>query len=284
VTARARAALVLKLGGELLEQPADLARVAAGIAALARTSRLVVVHGGGKEIDAALKRAGIEKRQIDGLRITDDATLDIVIAVLAGAVNTRLVAALNTAGVRAVGLTGADASCGLSDRAEPHRAVDGRSVDLGQVGVPCADADMSLIRTLTADGFIPVAACIGVGRDGQLFNVNADTLAGHFAARLDARRLVIAGTTPGVLGDDGATVRELDAAGIASLVANRTATAGMVAKLRACEHAVAGGVDEVVIVDGRDAAALIAAATGDAPKAATRIAGLAPAATPSRGL
>ena len=156
---------------------------------------VVIVHGGGKEIDAALKRAGIEKRQVDGLRITDDATLDVVVAVLAGAINTRLVAALNAAGVRAVRLTGADANCGLSDAAAPHQAVDGRVVDLERVGVPSADADMRLLQTLSRDGFVPVVACIGIGREGQLFNVNADTLAGHLAARLGARRLVIAGTT-----------------------------------------------------------------------------------------
>src|SRR6185369_17979927 len=99
---------------------------------------LVVVHGGGKEIDAALRTAGIEKRQVDGLRITDQPTLEIVVAVLAGAVNTRFVAALNAAGVAAVGLTGADAQCGLAEIAPPHRAVDGRLVDLGRVGVPAA--------------------------------------------------------------------------------------------------------------------------------------------------
>jgi acetylglutamate kinase len=280
--------LVLKFGGELIEDKAHLATVVSAVETIAASGTpVVVIHGGGKEIDAALKRAGVEKRQIDGLRITDEATLEIVVSVLAGTVNTRFVAALNAIGVKAVGLTGADASCGLSDRAEPHRAVDGRRVDLEQVGVPRADADMTVIRTLTRDGFVPVVACIGAGRDGQLFNVNADTLAGHFAARLDARRLVIAGTTAGVLGDNGVTVDELDMAGIASLVANRTATAGMIAKLRACEHAIAGGVDEVVIVDGQDKTALVAAATGDAPTAATRIAasaGVAPAATPSRGL
>ena len=165
------------------------------------------MHGGGKEIDAALKVAGIEKRQVDGLRITDEATLDVVVSVLAGAVNTRFVAALNTAGVAAVGLTGADAACGLSAAAPPHQAVDGRIVDLGRVGVPEAGADMRLLQTLTAERFVPVIACIGLGRDGRLFNVNADTFAGHLAARLGARRLVIAGTTPGVLdaaGDDAA--------------------------------------------------------------------------------
>src|SRR6266540_2992140 len=128
--------LVLKIGGELLEDRARLATVVSAIATIASATPLVVVHGGGKEIDAALTSAGIEKRQVDGLRITDQATLDVVVAVLAGSVNTRLAAALNSAGVAAVGLTGADGACGLSQVAPPHQSVDGRTVDLGRVGVP----------------------------------------------------------------------------------------------------------------------------------------------------
>src|SRR5215204_6512874 len=104
--------LVLKFGGELLEESDRLASAVAAVKAIAVTGPVVVVHGGGKEIDAALKVARIEKRQVDGLRITDEATLDVVVSVVAGAVNTRFVAALNTAAVAAVGLTGADAACG----------------------------------------------------------------------------------------------------------------------------------------------------------------------------
>src|SRR5687768_17358550 len=163
------------------------------MARVADRAALVIVHGGGKEIDAALRAAGIEKRQVDGLRITDEATLAVVVGVPAGAVNTRLVAALNAAGVAAVGLTGADARCGLSDAAPPHRAVDGRTVDLGRVGIPSDAANMRVITTLVDGAFVPVMACIGLGADGRLFNVNADTMAGHLAARLGARRLVIAG-------------------------------------------------------------------------------------------
>ncbi len=119
--------LVLKFGGELLEDRAHLATVVSAIATLANTAPLVVVHGGGREIDAALKIAGIETRQVDGLRITDDATLDVVVSVLAGAVNTRFVAALNAAGVAAVGLTGADGLCGLSEGASVSDATGGCS-------------------------------------------------------------------------------------------------------------------------------------------------------------
>src|SRR5258708_4611632 len=263
--------LVLKCGGELLEDRAHLATVVVGITRIAPTAPLVIVHGGGKEIDAALSVAGIAKRQVDGLRITDEATLDVVVSVLAGAVNTRFVAALNAAGVAAVGLTGADGKCGLSVAASPHRAVDGRTVDLERVGIPSADADMRVLQTLVAGGFVPVVACIGLERTGKLLNVNADTVAGHLAARLHARRLVIAGTTPGVLGDGGTTLPVLESPAVAQLVNDGTATAGMIAKLRACEHALTGGVDDVVIVDGRSRAALEASAWSASPMSATLI-------------
>ena len=264
--------LVLKFGGELLEDRTHLANVVAAVSRIvAAGTPVVVVHGGGKEIDAALKAAGIEKRQVDGLRITDEPTLDIVVSVLAGAINTRFVAALNAAGVSAVGLTGADAQCGLSNAAPPHHAVDGRVVDLGRVGVPDDAADMRLLRTLTADAFVPVVACIGAGHDGRLFNVNADTFAGHLAARLGARRLVIAGTTPGVLDASGATLPVIGGDAIARLVGDGTATAGMIAKLRACEHALGAGVIDVVIVDGRNADTLAAAASSNPPASATRL-------------
>ncbi len=262
---------VLKFGGELLETPDAVAGAAAAVRALSAEGPLVVVHGGGREIDAALRAAGIEKRQVEGLRITDEATLALVVSVLAGSINTRFVAALVAAGVPAVGLTGVDAGCGRSAPAPPHRTVDGREVALGSVGLPSAAADVAVLRTLTADGFVPVVACIGATLDGRLLNVNADTLAGHFAARLRARRLVIAGTTPGVLAPGGATLPLVDAAGIARLIGEGTATAGMIAKLRACEQALAAGVDDVVIVDGRDPAVLAAAGVDTAPRAATRL-------------
>ena len=264
--------LVLKFGGELLEERSRMDGVVAAIARIAATgSPLIVVHGGGKEIDAALATAGVEKRQVEGLRITDEATLEIVVAVLAGAVNTRFVAALLAAGTQAVGLTGADGACALSVVAPPHRTVDGGAVDLGRVGLPSPNADMRVLHTLLDDGFVPVVASIGVDSEGRLLNVNADTMAGHLAGRLRARRLVIAGSTAGVLDAAGRTIPLLDPAAIGQLVAGGTATAGMIAKLRACEQALAGGVDDVVIVDGRDQDALRAAAAGRMPSAATRV-------------
>jgi acetylglutamate kinase len=264
--------LVLKFGGELLEERSRMNAVVAAVAEIAASGvPLVVLHGGGKEIDAALATAGVEKRQVEGLRITDEATLEIVVAVLAGVVNTRFVAALLAAGTPAVGLTGADGACGLSEVAPSHRTVDGRAVDLGRVGLPSPKADMRLLHTLMHDRFVPVVASIGADIDGRLLNVNADTMAGHLAGRLRARRLVIAGSTAGVLDAAGKTIPLLDPAAIGQLVSGGTATAGMVAKLRACEQALAGGVDDVVIVDGRDRDALRAAASGAVPGSATRV-------------
>jgi acetylglutamate kinase len=249
-TRNAKTPLVLKLGGELLEQPEDRARMAAGIVALARRRPLVVVHGGGKEIDAALAAAGIPKRQVDGLRITDAATLDVVVGVLAGSINTGLVAAVRRAGGRPVGLTGADAGVAVMRRAAPITSVAGETVDLGLVGTP-AGGDAALLAHLAASGYVPVVACIGATRQGELLNVNADTLAAHLAGALGAPRLIIAGGTAGVLDGEGRTIPRLTSAQAARLIAAGTANKGMVAKLQACRAAVRKGVGDVVIANGR---------------------------------
>jgi acetylglutamate kinase len=170
-----------------------------------------------------------------------------------------------------VGLTGADGGCGLCDQAPPHRSVDGRLVDLGRVGLPNGRSETRLLTTLTDAGFVPVVACIGLGDGGRLFNVNADILAGHLAARLAAKRLVVAGTTAGVLDGAGATVPVLEPHDVERMISGGTATAGMIAKLRACGQALAGGAGEVVIVDGRDQGALEAAVASAAPAKATRL-------------
>ena len=188
---------IVKLGGELLEPGADLRGLTRTLAVIAAEGPLVVVHGGGKEIDAECARRGIAKVAVDGLRVTDAATLDAVVTVLSGAVNTRLVAALAASATAAVGLTGADASCVLVEKAAPHRAVDGRLVDLGLVGTP------------------------------------------------------VGTSWPGVLDATQSLIAHLDPAGIDALVADGTASAGMVAKLTACRRALEAGVDEISIVDAR---------------------------------
>jgi acetylglutamate kinase len=263
---------VLKLGGELLEGEARLVPLAEAIAQASRTTTLAVVHGGGREVDAALARAGLQKRQVDGVRITDERTLGIVIEVLAGAVNTRFVAAIGAAGAAAVGLTGADAALVRVKPAEPHVGVDGRVTDLGLVGVPVPGSGAGLLQHLAAGGYVPVVASIGIGDDGALYNVNADTLAAHLAGTLGARRLVIAGATAGVLDADGRTIAALDRNARGRLMESGVASAGMVAKLRACEDALALGAHEVLLVDGRNpegVAALLAG--GTAESAVTRM-------------
>ena len=248
--------VVLKFGGELLEDPQRLTALAATLAKLARNTPIVVVHGGGREIDASLARVGIEKRQVDGLRITDDATLEIVVGVLAGLVNTRFVAALGAAGVSAVGLTGADAGIGRVKAAPPHRTTAGSMVDLGRVGEPIGKDKPSLLTDLCRKRYVPVVSSIGASRAGELFNVNADTLAAHLAGRLKSPRLIVAGATAGVLERDGSTIADMTFRDVDALVTSGGATAGMVAKLAACRHAIENGTREVFVADGKDLAGL----------------------------
>lgn len=244
--------LVLKLGGELLEQPEDLQHIAEGIASLAARASLVIVHGGGREIDAALAIAGIPKQQVDGLRVTDARTLDVVVAVLAGVINTRLVAALRRAGARPVGLTGADTAVVTVRRAAPVASVAGPKVDLGLVGSPMNNGSPRLLTDLLARGYVPVVACLGATSTGQILNVNADTLASHIAAQLGAQRLVIAGGTSGVLDAAGNTIERLTSRAAAGLIRTGTASKGMVAKLEACRAALRKGVGDVLIANGRE--------------------------------
>ena len=251
MTVRRAAPIVLKLGGELLEQPDDVARMASGIAALGQRAPLVVIHGGGREIDAALAAGGIRKVQIDGLRVTDAATLDVVVAVLAGTINTRLVAAVRKAGGAPVGLTGADADVAVARRASPFRSAAGKRVSLGLVGTPTGRDSPRLLATLLKGGFVPIVACIGATRTGDLLNINADTLAQHIAVTLGARRLVFAGGTSGVFDVDGTTIETIRPPDAARLIRRGTVNAGMVAKLHACRAALRGGVGEVLIVNGR---------------------------------
>jgi acetylglutamate kinase len=241
---------VLKLGGELLDDAAAVRSAAEAIVRLAETTPLVVVHGGGRAIDAELRARGLAPKFVDGLRITDDAALDTVVSVLAGRNNTTLVAAIGAAGGRAVGLTGADGRIGLSRRAAPLRTVAGDTADLGLVGEP-EGRDASLLSDLLGIGCIPVVASIGVDADGVLLNVNADVLAGHLAAILPASRLIIAGGTAGVLDANGQTVADLGVDEIDAMMASGVAHSGMVAKLGACRLAFLAGVADISIVAGR---------------------------------
>jgi acetylglutamate kinase len=249
---------VLKLGGELLDTPEQRAGIAAAAAAIAAHRALVIVHGGGRAVDAELDRRGIAPKKVDGLRITDAATLDVVVAVLGGTANTELVAALVSEGVTAVGLSGVDAGFGPAARTSAYRATTGAVVDLGFVGDP-VEVEPSLIELLIVHGYVPVIASLGLdegprGSESQgpgILNVNADVMACRIAAALGGSELVIAGATPGVLDADGESIPMLDAEGIDAAIASGTATAGMVAKLTACRAALLEGASSVRIVDGR---------------------------------
>ena len=262
---------VLKLGGELIETKDRLKAMGKAVVSAAKKNRLIVVHGGGREIDAALAQVGIPKRQVDGLRVTDEDTLNIVVSVLAGSINTKFVAAINAAGGKAIGLTGADAGVAPVKKAAPHKATSGDTVDLGLVGMPTPAKSPAALEVLCKAGYVPVIACISAAKDGQLFNVNADTLAGSVAARLKARRLVIAGATPGVLDKRNQTIARLDKERIEKLVKSGTANAGMVAKLAACQAALKGGAKNVAIVDGRSPGRLVKALNGEKTPATTRV-------------
>jgi acetylglutamate kinase len=234
--------LVLKLGGELLETVEGRVAVAQMARTLLSTRPLAIVHGGGRAIDAELARRGVAPKKVDGIRVTDAPTLEAVIAVLAGSANTDLVAALVMEGVRAVGLTGVDAAMGEARR----------SPEFGLVGDP-SDVDPSLIELLMTQGYVPVIASLGIesGPSGAgVLNVNADVMACRLAAAIGAE-LVIAGTTPGVLDAEGATLPALTVADMVALIEAGTATAGMVAKLRASQEALEDGVPSVRLVDGR---------------------------------
>jgi acetylglutamate kinase len=246
------AGVLLKLGGELLEQPNGRRDIARAMHRLRDGGPLVVVHGGGREVDAEMAAKNIPKRAVDGLRLTDSDTLEVVVGVLAGRVNTRLVAAARVAGIPAVGLTAADAGVSPVRRADTYTAADGTQVDLGWVGTPVGTEPPVLLTRLCDAGFVPIIASIGADADGQLLNVNADTLAGHLAARLSVERLLIAGGTPGVLDEHGDTIASLTAGRLEQMIADGRASAGMVAKLIACREAHRGGVASVRIVSGKN--------------------------------
>lgn len=246
-----RGVLVLKLGGELLEEPEGRGDIATAIGRLASQAPLVVVHGGGREVDADMAARGIPARAVDGLRVTDAATLDVVVGVLAGRVNTRLVAAARVVGVPAVGLTAADTGVATVQRAAPYTAVDGTLVDLGFVGQPTGADRPELLDQLCQAGLVPIVASIGADSGGQLLNVNADTLASQLAVRLGAARLLIAGGTAGVFDEQGRTIPTMSVEMLQRLIEDGRASAGMVAKLIACRAAKQAGVRRIDIVTGK---------------------------------
>lgn len=214
----------------------------------------VVVHGGGPQIGAMLKRLDVESRFVDGLRVTDAETARVAEMVLSGAINKEIVAWIGGAGGRAVGLSGKDSGLVRATKVtrttkDPGSLIE-QAVDLGFVGEPAA-IDRRVLDTLSDAGIIPVIAPIGMGDDGHTYNINADTMAGAIAAALGAARLFLLTDVAGVLDKAGALLTDLDPAKIAALQGDGTISGGMIPKLETCVSAVEGGVDAAVILDGR---------------------------------
>ena len=246
---------VVKYGGHAMGDAALAQDFAEDIVLLKAVGILpVVVHGGGPQIGAMLKRLGIESRFVDGLRVTDAATAKVAEMVLAGSINKELVAWIARAGGRAAGISGKDAGMVRARKVErttrdPDSAIES-VVDLGFVGEP-ASVDRTIIDTLLAAGIVPVIAPVAVGDDGHTYNINADTMAGAIAAALGAARLFLLTDVAGVLSKDKALFTDLTPADIAALTADGTITGGMIPKLETCVAAVTAGVDAAVILDGR---------------------------------
>jgi len=240
---------VIKFGGHAMVDP-ELSRVFAEDIALLRQVGIlpIVVHGGGPQINTMLKRLNIESTFVDGLRITDGPTMDVVEMILTGSINKQIVAAINAEGGHAVGLSGKDDNLLL---AKPAQLVkDGKQVDLGFVGEP-DKVNPRIIEYLEQAGIVPVIAPVGFGPDGKTYNINADTAAGAIAGAVGAARLLALTDVAGVLDKQGQLIPDLTASQVRALAADGTISGGMIPKLETCLMAVERGVEAAVILDGR---------------------------------
>ena len=246
---------VVKYGGHAMGDP-EAARDFAEDVVLLKAVGInpVVVHGGGPQIGAMLKKLGVESTFVDGLRVTDKATAEIAEMVLSGAINKELVGWIAQAGGKALGVSGKDGGLVTATKVQrttkdPDSNIE-QAVDLGFVGEP-ARVDTALIDTAVAAGMIPVIAPIGAGEDGHTYNINADTMAGAIAAALGAARLFLLTDVAGVLDKSGALMTDLTPTDIARLRADGTISGGMIPKLETCVHAVEAGCEAAVVLDGR---------------------------------
>ena len=246
---------VVKYGGHAMGDP-ELARDFAEDVVLLKAVGInpVVVHGGGPQIGAMLKKLGVESQFVDGLRVTDKATAEVAEMVLSGAINKELVGWIAGAGGKAIGISGKDGGLVTATKVQrttkdPESNIE-QAVDLGFVGEPTA-VDVTLIETASAAGMIPVIAPIAPGVDGETYNINADTMAGAIAAALGAARLFLLTDVAGVLDKDKNLLTDLTPADIAALQADGTISGGMIPKLETCIHAVEAGCEAAVVLDGR---------------------------------
>jgi len=256
-----REIVVIKYGGHAMGED-DVARLFAADVVLLKLLGIhpVVVHGGGPQISRMLKRSGVESTFIDGLRVTDAATMEVAEMVLSGAVNKEIVNFINVAGreadVRGVGLSGKDARLitvekAVKSRRDPETSLD-LIVDLGFVGEP-KTVDPKIVDALihAEDDYVPVIAPIGVSDDGETYNINADAVAGAMAGALNAKRMLLLTDVQGVLDKNGERIAQMTVSQARAAIADGTATGGMIPKLETAIHAVEQGVEAVAILDGR---------------------------------
>ncbi|MFN9580842.1 MAG: acetylglutamate kinase [Novosphingobium sp.] len=246
---------VVKYGGHAMGDP-ELARDFAEDVVLLKAVGInpVVVHGGGPQIGAMLKKLGVESKFIDGLRVTDKATAEVAEMVLSGAINKELVGWIAGAGGKALGISGKDGGLVIATKVErttkdPESNIE-QAIDLGFVGEPTS-VDVTLIETASAAGMIPVIAPIAPGVDGETYNINADTMAGAIAAALGAARLFLLTDVAGVLDKQGTLLTDLTPADISKLQEDGTISGGMIPKRETCIHAVEAGCEAAVVLDGR---------------------------------
>jgi acetylglutamate kinase len=247
--------IVVKYGGHAMGNEEVARAFARDIVLLEQTAiNPVVVHGGGPQIEAMLKKAGVQSQFAGGLRVTDKATLEIVEMVLAGSINKQIVGYINAAGGKAIGLCGKDGNMVLAKKAtrkvvDPDSRIE-RVVDLGFVGEP-EKVDTTVLNTVLGRELIPVLAPVCAGADGSSFNVNADTFAGAIAGALKAKRFLLLTDVPGVLDKNKKLIEKLSASEVRSLIADGTISGGMIPKVETCLYALEQGVEGVVILDGK---------------------------------
>jgi acetylglutamate kinase len=249
------ATVVVKFGGNAMVDEALQASFARDVVLMKLVGmNPIVVHGGGPQIGELLERLNIQSRFVDGMRVTDAQTMDVVQMVLGGLVNKDIVSLINTHGGRAIGLTGKDADLVRARRMTLTRTTPELTapeiIDIGHVG-EVEHIDRSVIDLLVKSEYIPVIAPIGIGADGASYNINADVVAGRLAEAVQAEKLILLTNTPGLLGGEGRVLTGLSAARVQALIADGTIHGGMLPKIRHALEAVQNGVRSAHIIDGR---------------------------------
>ena len=235
--------IVVKFGGHAMGEQAFVDSFASDMVLLRQVgTKPLIVHGGGPQIGSMLSRLEIESSFVDGLRVTDEASISIVEMVLAGGINKSLVAAIAAAGGKAVGISGKDGN--LIKASKAHNG------QLGYVGVP-DEIDISVITALMSHDMMPVVAPIGLGDDGMTYNINADTAAGAVAGAIGASRLLMLSDVAGIQDKNGNLIERVNLKQAKELISNGTVTGGMIPKLETCIKAVEDGAEAAVIMDGR---------------------------------